>query len=398
MEVKETQPQINTNSMASISKVQNEIKANRKGGKLIKFDQQTIKEIHQKAKDVKVTATFYDRQMDGVSLGKAVFKAQTIVDSEDVGTEQDDTEDEPRKEKAKAVRAPHGYGVILGEPRPAQVGPLRIEKEYTGDNSSAFKAQSRNQLMAILEEKQRSLPGLEKYRPNNKFIWPKDFPNGVKIQNQERNTIGAMIKISPCLSSLSPEYMRNDYKKKPEFVHLLNNLDKIERNLNLDEYDPKSKTKVQKILRKNFSKQEIRMAKINQQPHELSPLRNKSMRNIFNKQKQFNTLADGNQHQRGKSSLDGISEGSLIKNHQVMSDLMSKGSRNGANKTAVISNTVGKMKPNMYNKQNLRNLTDFTNQKIPLKMANSQKQLNGMHPNQYIIDEFTILNRTREGA
>ena len=166
-----------------ISRLQNEIKANRRGGKLIKFDQQTIREIHQRAKDVKVTATCYDRQMkgDGAAAAKVVFKTGPTMHTEsdalsnyDVGTEQDDTEDEPRGKKGKGKdhlksisrfeqkmgpttrdqrRAPPGYGVILGEPRPAQIGPLRIEKEYTGDNSSAFKSQSRNQLMAILEEK-----------------------------------------------------------------------------------------------------------------------------------------------------------------------------------------------------------------------------------------------------
>ena len=358
-----------------ISRLQKEIKANKRGGKLIKFDQQAIKEIHQRAKDVKVTATFYDRQMrgDGVSAAKVVFKTgqtmQTMMDSEalsnyDVGTEQDDTEDEPRarkdhkKKKGPTARAPPGYGVILGEPRPAQIGPLRIEKEYTGDNSSAFKSQSRNQLMAILEEKQRSLPGLEKYRPNNKFVWPKDFPNGIKIQSQQRNTLGAMLKISPCLSSLSPEYIRSDYKRKPEFVHMLNNLDKIERNLNLDEYDPKSRSKVHKILRKNFSKQEIRMARLNQQPHELSPLRNKSML----RQKNFNTLVDLKQHQRGKSSQDGISEASsLLKNRSALGEIISK-SRNQA--AAKIFSTIqsGKLNSMKTDKRQIRQLNEYTNQ------------------------------------
>lgn len=133
-----------------------------------------------------------------------------------------------------------------------------------------------------------------------------------------------MLKISPCLSSLSPEYIRSDYKRKPEFVHLLNNLDRIERNLNLDEYDPKSRGKVHKILRKNFSKQEIRMARLNQQPYELSPLRHKSML----RQKNLNTLVEL-KHQRGKSSQDGLSEAnsSLLKNRGALGENVLK-SRN----------------------------------------------------------------------
>ena len=78
-----------------------------------------------------------------------------------------------------------------------------------------------------------------------------------------------------------------------------------------------------------------------------------------------------------------------------MSDLVSKGSRN----KIIKNNTVSKRSPNLYNKQNLKNLIDFTNSKIPLKLANSQAKLSEMdHPNRYVIDEFTIMSRNREGA
>ena len=66
---------------------------------------------------------------------------------------------------------------------------------------------------------------MEKYRPKTKLVQKQEFPNGVKISDGTRNTTKSLIRLSECVSSLNPEYLKESYRKSPEYVEKLDKLD-----------------------------------------------------------------------------------------------------------------------------------------------------------------------------
>ena len=99
-----------------------------------------------------------------------------------------------------------------------------------------FKTQSRQQIDKIIERKIKQIPGFNKYTAKFEYVSKHEFPTGVKFGSAKKNTSGSMIKISPCLSSLSNKYIRKrDHLNKKQ----LQTMDRIDRNFNLDIYLPK---------------------------------------------------------------------------------------------------------------------------------------------------------------
>ena len=67
--------------------------------------------------------------------------------------------------------------------------------------------------------------------------------------------------MGPCVAERDPQFMKTAYKNDKAYLSQVDTLDKIERNFNLDIYLPEMQKKVQKILKKNYSKQVLKIAK-----------------------------------------------------------------------------------------------------------------------------------------
>ena len=78
----------------------------------------------------------------------------------------------------------------------------------------------------------------------------------------KRDTSKNMIQITPCVSDLHPSYISEELRQKAAYMSKLDQLDKIEKNFNIDQYGGKySNIAVQKILQKHVSKEDLKLSK-----------------------------------------------------------------------------------------------------------------------------------------
>ena len=60
------------------------------------------------------------------------------------------------------------------------------------------------------------------------------------IAKSKKDTTKNLVKISPNMGSLHPEFIRTKYRKESGYLSKLDKLNKIESNFNIDQYmDPK---------------------------------------------------------------------------------------------------------------------------------------------------------------
>jgi len=60
------------------------------------------------------------------------------------------------------------------------------------------------------------------------------FKEGIRIPTEKKDTSACLVKISPHLGGLRPEYVKGPVRSKPGYLSKLERLDRIERNYNLD--------------------------------------------------------------------------------------------------------------------------------------------------------------------
>lgn len=184
-----------------------------------------MQEIHDNCVDIKVTKSFYDKQMLGEDPNPRAVQPSTVVTSEpeDVDVWADSPKDKksPGKKNQKnnikvkdvvkiteedqtddeilAMPPGQDFGAVKGVPA---LGPLRKDDKYTGEPQNMFRSISRNSYDKLYNSEALKMPGFQKYTPKRDFTLRNKYAGGVSIPSGKKDTSQLMIKISPCKSSL----------------------------------------------------------------------------------------------------------------------------------------------------------------------------------------------------
>ena len=144
--------------------------------------------------------------------------------------------DEPSQERSSS---PYKRVYKVVDPKPNEIGPLKLEVLPPRQNSSMFKTPSRVQLNQHAEDKMKQTPGCNKYFVKHDLVQRQEFGGGIRMGSEKKDTAQNMIKISPCIGSLNPRYYEKQYQSNHELLHKIRAIDDIERKFNLDVYLPK---------------------------------------------------------------------------------------------------------------------------------------------------------------